>query len=99
MRAGQGITRQPGTVQFSAQALLDLLQLFAQLRHVTHALTGSKAQQYRQRCFQGMAEITQGIARALERIFGMGKQMIDLRHQRLQLHRHLSIELLARALL
>ncbi|MNE96789.1 hypothetical protein D3C80_1950350 [compost metagenome] len=46
-----------------------------------------------------MAEVAQGIARALERVFGMGEQVIDLRYQRLQLCRYPSIELCTRTLL
>ncbi|MNF95609.1 hypothetical protein D3C84_783720 [compost metagenome] len=46
-----------------------------------------------------MAEIAQGIARALETVFRMRQQVVDLRHQRLQLHRHLLIKLRALSLL
>ncbi|MNV64152.1 hypothetical protein D3C71_1567810 [compost metagenome] len=46
-----------------------------------------------------MAEIAQGIARTLEAVFGVGQQMVDLRHQRLQFHWHLVVELRALALL
>ena len=46
-----------------------------------------------------MPQVTQGIARAFEAIFGVGQQMVDLRHQRFQLHRHGFVELRTLALL
>ena len=102
-RAGQGFTGQTRAVEFAVEPLLHLLQLLAQqlgqLWLILELLAGSHAQQYRQRGLQGMAEVTQGVARAFEAVFGMGQQVVDLRHQRLQLHRHLGIQLRALALL
>ncbi len=46
-----------------------------------------------------MAQIAQRIARALEAVFGVGQQMVDLRHQRFQLQRHFFVELRALPLL
>ena len=46
-----------------------------------------------------MPEIAQRIARTLEGVLGMAQQVIDLRHQRLQLLRHLAVQLGAPALL
>jgi hypothetical protein len=66
---------------------------------VLECRAGGQAQQHRQRRFQGVAEVAQGIARTLEAVFGVGQQMVDLRHQRLQFHRHLIVELRALALL
>ncbi len=40
-----------------------------------------------------MAEVAQGVARTLETVFGVGQQMVDLRHQRFQLPWHLFVEL------
>lgn len=46
-----------------------------------------------------MPEVAQRIARTLEAVFGVGQQVVDLRHQRLQLHRHPIIQLRTLALL
>ncbi|MNG23951.1 hypothetical protein D3C84_1086200 [compost metagenome] len=46
-----------------------------------------------------MAEVTQGIAGAFEGIFGVTKQVVNLRNQRVQLLRHPVVQLTALALL
>ena len=81
----------------------DLLQLLledpAQLGVVIEFFTRGQAHQHRQRGFQGVAKIAQGIARALEAVLGVRQQMVDLRHQRLQLYRDLIVQLRALPLL
>ena len=102
-RARQRITRQARTVEFTVEALLHLLQLLAQqlaqLRMILEGFTGSSAQQHRQGSFQRMPQVAEGVAGALEAVFGVRQQVVDLRHQGLQLKWHLSIELRALALL
>ncbi|MNF56278.1 hypothetical protein D3C84_377600 [compost metagenome] len=101
--AGQGITGQPRTVEFPVQALLHLLQLClqnpAQVGMGVEFFARRQAQQHRQRGLQRMAKVAQGIARALETVFGMRQQMVDLCHQRLQLPGHLCVQLRTLALL
>ncbi|MDT4839168.1 hypothetical protein FQZ97_729520 [compost metagenome] len=46
-----------------------------------------------------MTEVAQGIARALEGVFGVRQQVVDLRHQRFQLARHAAVQRAALALL
>lgn len=103
LRAGQGIAGQARAVEFAGQALLDLLQLLAHLRadleQRLQAFAGSQADKHRQRRLQGMTEVAQGIARTAQAVFGMGQQVVDLIHQRLQLAWDLGVQLRALALL
>jgi len=76
-----------------------LAQAGAQLRVRGQLLAPGQADQHRQWGLQGVAQVAQGVARALQGVLGVSQQVVDLRHQRLQLLRHLRIQIAAAALL
>ena len=65
-RSRQRIAGQAGAIEFATEPLLDLFQLrleeFAQFGISVELLAGSYAQQHRQRRFQRMPKVAQGIA-------------------------------------
>ncbi len=93
--------RHPRTAQLTADTLFNHLQLFLQqLRQpglLLQLRPGQQAVQHRKGCFQGMAQIAGGTARAFQLLVNMCQQMIDLPDQRLHFLRYLPGQLAALA--